>query len=114
MARTKDLSPKYNLLTAEQELMLPPTERPIGENIGGLAMYGNSFKRGSGNNVFGADENGVWLGAADYADAPVKFSYSGNLNIKNGDNSSLFNADVLVFYEAGVPSIIIGEPAAIP
>lgn len=78
---TVDLSPKTNLKPAEQEMSREYVvgERPLGESMGGLQMFSNTFKRGYGDKVFGSDENGIWLGAADFADAPFKVDMDGNL-----------------------------------
>jgi hypothetical protein len=79
MLRIKDLSPKLTgLETAQQELFFPEPLVPIGQRIGGLAMYSNAFRRGAGENVFGSDENGIWLGAANFEDAPFSVDMAGN------------------------------------
>jgi len=112
--KTRDLTPKaFSVRSAEQELssQYVSGESPMAQNMGGLQMFSNSFKRGHGNAVFGADENGIWLGAADYAGAPFRVGLDGTVQINNGDNSSQYDADSLVFYEDGVPVIIIGDPA---
>lgn len=82
--KTKDLSPKSHfLLTAEQELMFPTVDLPMGQRIGGLSMFGDSFKRGTGNKVFGASNDGIWLGAADFADAPFQVDMEGNATMES-------------------------------
>lgn len=107
----KDLSPKLSgIQKASSELYVQPVDVPIGQRIGGLSTYSNSFKRGSGSNVFGSDENGIWLGSPDFEGAPFSVSMAGAIFIRNGDDSSLFNADGFVFYEAGIPAIVIGDP----
>ena len=98
-------------MTADQELMMPymPGERPLGESIGGLQMYSNTFKRGYGNNVFGSDENGIWLGAADFGDAPFRVNMSGTVNITSDDgtNSSLITAQGIILYKNDIPQVVI-------
>lgn len=81
MAKTKDLSPKlpYSLPPAEVELAVPVTQQSMGERIGGLSMYSNTFKRGYGDAVFGSSEEGIWLGAADFEDAPFAVDMEGNV-----------------------------------
>lgn len=92
MARKiKDISPKLNLKTAEQELAMPNTELPIGQLLGGLAMFNNSFKRGSGNNIFGCDERGLWLGAADFDDAPLRMYMNGNIYLQTDDGAIIID-----------------------
>ena len=98
----KDLSPKLKVLpSAEQELMLPFGELPIGQRSGGVAMFSDVFKRGYGNAVFGSDSNGIWLGAADFEDAPFKVNMLGNLissllTIKNSDDETIIDPTGLV------------------
>lgn len=102
--KTIDLSPRMSLKPAEQELITEymPGERPLGESVGGLQMFSNVFKRGYGDQVFGSDKNGMWLGAADFADAPFTVDMEGNL-IMDGASSKI------VLYDAstGLPSIVI-------
>lgn len=78
---TVDLTPKATLRPAEQELTREYVagERPLGESLGGVQMFASSFKRGSGNKVFGSDMNGVWLGAADFPNAPFRVDMEGNV-----------------------------------
>lgn len=106
-SKTVDLSPKLSsLVPADQELMVPYTsgERPLGENIGGLSMYSNTFKRGYGNQVFGSDQNGIWLGAADFENAPFRVSMDGRIFIRNETGTLEISADGITMYdENGIP-----------
>lgn len=76
----KDISPKLSIKSADQELAREYVvgSRPLGESIGGLQMFSNSFKRGYGDKVFGSSEEGIWLGAADFGDAPFRVNMEGN------------------------------------
>lgn len=77
-----NLSPKLSgIQTAASELFVPPLAIPIGQRIGGLSVYSNSFKRGYGDKVFGSDENGIWLGAANFEDAPFHVDMQGNATL---------------------------------
>jgi len=80
-----DLTPNNRPLPAEQELVTPyiPGERPLGETIGGLQMFSNVFKRGYGDNVFGSDANGIWLGGSDYDKGKFKVNMSGEAEMKS-------------------------------
>lgn len=69
-------------MSAEQELMLPPGVTAMAQNVGGLQAYSNSFKRGRGDRVFGSDDNGIWLGSADFDDAPFSVSMDGEMNLR--------------------------------
>ena len=79
MPKIKDLSSKLKIPTAEVELLLAVGVQEIGQRSGGLSMFSNVFKRGHGNDVFGSDSNGIWLGAADYADAPFSVAMDGTI-----------------------------------
>lgn len=113
---TKDLSAKFSLKNADSELTIPYGATVMGENVGGLTMYSNSFKRGYGNNIFGSDENGIWLGAADFVDAPFSVSIdgkiitratdgTGSITINSTDKTILINDGtndrVLIGYQSG-------------
>lgn len=99
-----DLSPKMRLKPAELELVTEyrPGERPLGESMGGLQMFSNVFKRGYGDNVFGSDENGIWLGASDFDDGKFKVDMNGNLTL-SGSGSKI----VIYDSSTGLPSIVI-------
>ena len=72
MAKVDDRSAKFSIPLASNELLVPEGTELMGQRSGGLSMFSNVFKRGYGDAVFGSDSNGIWLGAADYADAPFK------------------------------------------
>lgn len=65
-------------MSAEVEMVDSTFVPSVGQQIGGLSMFSNAFKRGYGSAVFGSDHNGIWLGAADWADAPFRVNMSGN------------------------------------
>lgn len=101
MRRVTDLTPKFsNLKPAEREFEVPYVagERPMGESAGGLALYSNKFKRGYGDKVFGSDENGIWLGAAEFADAPFSVDMDGDVIA----NSIFISSSSFVSSVAGV------------
>jgi len=52
---------------------------PMGSQLGGLSLFSNKFKRGYGDAVFGSDENGIWLGKAEFVGAPFRVDMNGNL-----------------------------------
>lgn len=84
----KDLSPKLQgLLPAEIELQIPVGTVQIGERIGGVAMYSSVFKRGYGETTFGVDDNGLWLGKAEFSGAPFRVS-RGDVRIIINDNTN--------------------------
>lgn len=108
----KDLSPKLSSIkTAEEELVLPVGEIPIGQKMGGVSMFSNTFKRGYGSNVFGSDENGIWLGSADYKDAPFRVGMNGSLFTQSTLGNVVIdtpNNRILVYDENDIPIILIG------
>lgn len=81
--KIKNLSPKssYQIKSASEELAIEYVAGalPFGESMGGVQMFSKSFKRGYGDKVFGSDDNGIWLGAADFADAPFSVDMDGNM-----------------------------------
>jgi len=77
MAKAKDLSPKFKIPNAEKELELQVNQQVMGSRQGGLSLYSTKFKRGHGNSTFGSDENGIWLGAAEFAEAVFSVSMAG-------------------------------------
>lgn len=83
MAKPKDISPKLDIPTAEEELKLSPDKIPIGKRQGGIHLFSNNFKRGAGNSIFGSDENGIWLGAAEWGDAPFRVNMEGQVYIND-------------------------------
>jgi len=85
MSKVKDLSSKMKLDPAEVELSFPSTDRPMGEKLGGLEMYSNTFKRGYGDAVFGSDSNGIWLGKADFDESPFRVDMDGNMTATLAD-----------------------------
>jgi hypothetical protein len=111
MAKPKDLSPKFSLKPAERELELQPGQPVMGEKVGGLSMYANAFKRGYGSKVFGSDENGIWLGAADFADAPFRVNMEGSLYAESADGSLKLDTPNNRFLVniSGVDQILLGE-----
>lgn len=110
----KDLSPKMNgMMTADQELVqtFSAGERPLGSSMGGLQMFSDRFVRGYGNAVFGSDKNGIWLGAADFENAPFKVGVDGAINISDDNSSSEITADYIMYSEDDTPVIFIGDTA---
>lgn len=78
--KTVDLTPQFKgIKSAEQELQLPFVQESMAMQMGGLAMYSKAFKRGSGDRVFGSDDNGIWLGKADFDGAPFRVDMDGNV-----------------------------------
>lgn len=85
-SKIKDLTPKYSVRTAADELKyeVTPGELPMADNWGGFQVFSQSFKRGFGSDVFGVDVNGLWLGAAEFADAPFRVNYKGEFVSTSG------------------------------
>lgn len=109
--KTVNLTSRVQMPSAEAELVVPYTsgEIPLGQRVGGMEAYSNVFKRGYGNNVFGSDSNGIWLGAADYADAPFRVSMDGAIRATSDDgtNSSLINSQGIILYKNDIPQVVI-------
>lgn len=109
----RDISPSLTIRSAETELALPAGAVPMGQKVGGISTFGNSFKRGSGSNTFGIDERGMWLGAADWDDAPFRVDMQGNMyfSAADGDGNSLVIDSQnlrIVLYVNNVPQALWG------
>ena len=114
MAKIKDLTPKLKtkLKTAEQEFRqeYQAGELPFGQNIGGTQMFSNVFKRGYGDAVFGSSELGIWLGAADFADAPFQVDMDGNVIASSADFSGAGYTKINIFRQASIStSVSVGD-----
>lgn len=101
MAKIKNLSPKFKIPLAEKELELQIGQIPMASQSGGLNMYSNKFKRGYGDAVFGSDENGIWLGAAEFTGSPFNVGMDGALAAKSAtftdeNNTTIIDAAGLV------------------
>jgi len=84
MAKIKNLSPKLSgLRSAEKELEIVSGTEQMGHSVGGLSAFSSVFKRGYGEDVFGVDERGVWLGGADFDTATIQMYYGGTIIIRN-------------------------------
>lgn len=85
----------------------------MGQQIGGISAYSSSFKRGSGDRIWGVDDRGMWLGAADYDDAPFKVSMEGQMIFTAADGSDKLVIDGvnlrIVLYIAGVARALFGK-----
>ena len=79
MPKIDNRSPKFSLQSAESELLIPAGTEMMGQRSGGVSMFSNVFKRGYGDAVFGSSELGIWLGAADFEDAPFSVDMAGNV-----------------------------------
>lgn len=111
-----DLTPKTSIPSAEMELTLQPGVMPMGYQVGGVSAFNSSFKRGYGDNVWGVDERGMWLGAADFTDAPFKVTMAGEMvfTASDGSDNQLVIDGVnlrIVLYLAGVPQALFGYQA---
>lgn len=101
MARTIDLSPKLSsaVRPAEIELALDPGVVQMGQNIGGVSMFSNLFKRGYGDQTFGVSEEGMWLGAADFENAPIKFYMDGRFYMRTETGAIVITGDGITQYD---------------
>lgn len=81
--KTIDLTSRMTLQPASQELTVQYTsgDLALGQTVGGLQAFSDKFIRGYGNNVFGSDGNGIWLGNADFVGAPFKVEMDGTVTM---------------------------------
>lgn len=98
----KDLSPKRKIPLASDELLVPPGTVLMGQRSGGLSMFSNVFKRGYGDAVFGSSALGIWLGAADFADATFSVDMDGNVIAASATFGQYLS-------KAGVAQVLTGD-----
>ncbi len=93
--KTIDLSPQMSLKPASVELTTAfvSGELPLGQTIGGAQTFSDSLIRGYGNKVFGQSSQGIWLGSADFPDAPFKVDMEGNVTASSLDLSAYLTKD---------------------
>jgi hypothetical protein len=116
MKQIHDLSPRMQLPSAEMELAIPPGTPMMGDRVGGVSAFSNAFKRGYGDQVFGSDANGIWLGKADFDSAPFNVDMLGKLRAKSAvftgdDGDTIIDADGLRSTTQFINSQIVGNPA---
>lgn len=105
---SKDLTPKMKIPTAETEMVDDVFMPSIGQQIGGLSMFSNAFKRGYGAKVFGSDDNGIWLGAADFPTAPFRVTMTGDIYASSATFPNLVT--ITIFKQTSIPtSTAIGD-----
>ena len=114
MKKIDDLSSKMSIPIAEVELAQPFMTETMGQQMGGLSMFSNKFKRGYGDEVFGSDENGMWLGKAEYAGAPFRVNmrgqiYSGSVDGYAGIFIDGANLRITMVDEDGDTRLLIGD-----
>jgi len=96
----RDLTPKFTTQrSAAQEFEVPfiAGDRPLGESIGGLSAFSNEFRRGYGDEVFGSNYKGVWLGASEFDNAPLRMQMDGALYAKS---ATFTNEDGTIFIDS--------------
>ncbi len=88
----RDLTKKdFQHLPAKEKII--PADIPLGERRGGIRMHSTSFKRGSGTEVFGSDAKGIWLGSADFENAPFRADMRGGIFAKRLTLENFINDD---------------------
>ncbi len=84
-----------------------------GGTISGGAISGGTISIGSGNNIFKADSNGIYLGNATYASAPFRVSPAGVLTASGANISGAITATSLTLSGATVPASGVTGLAAV-
>ena len=112
--KIKDLSPKFKIPSSERELTLKVGQVPMGSQQGGLNLFSNKFRRGAGDAVFGSDERGIWLGGAEFPDAPFQVSMEGEMvaksaTFKDEDNLTIIDAKGLVSTSSFVSDSVVKQ-----
>ena len=108
MSKVVDISAKMSIASFIDELNIPEAVGSIGNTLGGLSMFSSSFKRGYGDAVFGSSELGIWLGAADFVNAPFSVDMNGNLIATSATISGY--SKVSIFKQTSIPtSVSVGD-----
>lgn len=111
MAKIDDVSPKMSIPTAETELAFNEASISVGQSVGGLSLFSSSFKRGYGNEIFGSDVNGIWLGASDFEDAPFRVKMNGNVYLQSEDGKLVLdtvNNRIVIYDSTGTARVLLG------
>ncbi len=117
MPKIKNLSSKFKVPIAEKELELLLGQEVLGAMSGGLSLFSNKFRRGYGDAVFGSDENGIWLGQAEFEDAPFRVDMAGALvaksaTFKDGEDTTIIDSGGLVSTASFTIKELSGNPNA--
>ena len=76
---TTDLTPKYPLIPMKEKVVLAGDVEVFGQTLGGMTANATSVQQGSGNEIYKFDYRGLWLGAAEFEDAPFSVSMEGDI-----------------------------------
>lgn len=89
-----------------------------GSLSGATGTFSGSISIGSGNNIFKADSNGIYLGNATFASAPFRVTPSGSLTATLGTiggwtigATSLYSSDIELESASG-GSVLVGDATA--
>ena len=98
-----DITPTYPILSMKEKVIVDET--PFGQSLGGLKANATSIQQGSGNEIYKVGTEGLWLGAAEFQNAPFSVSMAGaikgvslavsQLDIPNTTNAQSFHTDSL-------------------
>ena len=115
----KDITPKlntpssaevpYGVDTTNQDILSVPAGTMVSPtkstSVGGLQVGATEVSQGSGNDIFKISPLGIWLGAANFADAPFSVDMQGNviadtlvtteLHIPDATTANSFHVDTL-------------------
>jgi len=73
-------------------------------------MYSARFIRGYGDKVFGSSDLGIWLGAADWGDAPFRVNMDGDVVASSADFSGAGYTKLTIFKQDSIPtSVAVGD-----
>lgn len=79
-----DITPTYEIIPAKDKVIVPDTTESFGNRFGGLQAGATSVQQGSGDSVFKADEQGIYLGSGTFASAPFSVTMAGALHATSG------------------------------
>lgn len=81
----------------------PPIIQPREQHITPFLKNFTEIVIGAGTSCFKVTEQGQWMGAEKFENAPFKVDMEGNLTARN---VSLIDSD-LIIYSGGIPSVVI-------
>jgi len=96
MAKIIDLTPKhFPIIPAKEKIELPMSLKDdvdLVPLLGGSRIGASETIRGAGNKILKIGEKGIWLGNANFEDAPFKVSMTGRIKAVNIGTASVIVA----------------------
>lgn len=88
---------------------------PLNDKVAGSQYLNNLSSLSVGAGVSGmrvVNGKGMWLGAKEFANAPFSVALNGTIRVTNGAGTVEITSEAFIFYNNGIPEIVIGDPPA--